>query len=266
MGHDEPSGGPPPAAGYPDFIPPHQVTLPPFFVDIFSVTNAQYKACFDASACPNDCMALHQCTNGDGYSIANPAFASFPVLTAENAGAEAYCQWVGKRLPTEAEWERAARGPQDYDYPWGNDLPDCTRVRCDVLNQYYSFPVGSIPGDVSPEGVREMVSNGQDVLHDAYDEWYYYNSPQADPQGPPQTDPLASFRVLRGNIQDSRFNNSFGYSAPVLPAWVRFNGWGGIRCARSDLPNMASPRTSEQFVRLRQRLSSGRPVPRGGSR
>ena len=168
-----------------DFNPVHQVTLSPYFIDRYPATNAQYKECFDAGACPDQ----QQLSGYPGVTFTDPRLAGFPfVTTADHAAAETYCMWRGKRLPTEAEWERAARGPDSFDYPWGNGPPDCTRIHCDrpalaaPFNHFYA--VGDDGGDVSPEGVHGLLTGVPEYVKDFYVRNYYAASPSVDPQGP----------------------------------------------------------------------------------
>jgi len=235
-------GDPPPN----DFGPPHRVKLSPFFIDRYPATNAQYKECYDAGVCPPDCKMEKQCSGGmfDETSFMDPLIADFPASLISVEGAEAYCRWKGKRLPTEAEWERAARGPQGFDYPWGNEAPDCTHYVCNPMDKpaswsyYYFPPVGANPGDVSPEGVHDMVTGTLQILFDYFDPHYYDSSPYENPPGPSRK--FQTYRAIRGNFYNYH-SGSFvynGVSSP-LPAWARTgdgyaNFLGGVRCARSD--------------------------------
>jgi formylglycine-generating enzyme required for sulfatase activity len=225
-----------------DYAPPHIVKLSPFFIDRYPATNAEYKECYDAGMCPGDCKLLQTCsgTRYTEYRFTDPLQAGYPVATITEEGAEAYCLWKGKRLPTEAEWERAARGPKGFDYPWGNEVPDCTRYLCDPTDipaswsKYWTAPVGANPGDISPEGVHEMVTSATQLVHDTYDYYYYQQSPYQDPQGPAP----GTFRVARGDISLRGLLGAFvvynGVRSPP-PAWVRRkDSVGGVRCARSD--------------------------------
>jgi formylglycine-generating enzyme required for sulfatase activity len=203
------------------------------------------------------------------YRFTEPLQAGYPVATIIDEGAEAYCLWKGKRLPTEAAWERAARGSKGFDYPWGNEAPDCTRYLCDPTempaswSKYWLAPVGANPGDVSPEGVHEMVTSAIQLVHDTYDYYYYKQSPYENPQGPAP----GNRRVGRGDF-NRRGSGSFSYNgqSSPLPAWVRSTSGGGtivggVRCARSDEGASA---TGEQFFRLRQRELRGDRLTKNG--
>jgi len=251
-------GNPPPT----DYAPPHVVKVSPYFIDRYPATNAEYKECYDAGMCPGDCKILKSC-GGTMYNecrFTDPLQWAYPVATLTAEGAEAYCQWKGKRLPTEAEWERAARGPKSFDYPWGNEAPDCTRYLCNPTDmpaswsKYWLAPVGANPGDVSPEGVHEMITSAIQLVHDTYDYHYYQKSPYENPQGPAP----GTYRVGRGDIAyRGRLGGYVVYNEVKSPppAWVRVDqGVGGARCARSGSGEMA---TGEQFFRLRQRVLRG---------
>ena len=251
--------GDPPAK---DFAPAHVVKLSPYFIDRYPATNAEYKACYDAGMCPGDCKMQQTCGGVmiPEYRFTDPLLAAYPVATLTYEGAEAYCLWKGKRLPTEAEWERAARGPKSFDYPWGNEAPDCTRYICNPTDmpagwsKYWLAPVGANPGDVSPEGVHEMVTSAPQLVHDMYDYYYYRHSPKVNPQGPS----WIGAGVARGDVTIRSTLPAplvyHGVDSPS-PAWVRDEtSLGGVRCARSDEGATA---TGEQFFRMRQRVLSG---------
>jgi len=234
MGHPTISDRP----GDSPFAPVHEVTLSPFFIDIDPISNGQYKACFDAGACPDEppcpdpCLVPFQAA----YSIHDPALADYPMATATVDGAEAFCLFAGKRLPTEAEWERAARGPQSFDYPWGNTPPDCAALHCDLPSfdpdfphSPGSYPVGLATADVSPEGVRGMLTTVRHLMADG--PRLYSTEPVTNPRGP--IDQIE--RAARGNLHfyGSIRETYNGVSYP-LPAWERTTYTvGGLRCARS---------------------------------
>ena len=248
-------------------VPAHQVSLKPFFIDERPVTNGEYSACLAAGACPDECQtnlansrSMLGCDGWGGgeqmllatYHVADPSVARDPVVSVNDVGADAYCAWVGRRLPSEAEWERAARGPADADYPWGSAAPECARWGCDVvsLNQdagdlfwpVGTYPVDLVTGDVSPEGARMMVTGVPEFVRD----WYYtYPYDNGEPIPDPVGDvPNGYGRSLRGNISARipPVTPRSPYVEPFpQPAWVRSNGAvsrsmlnGGIRCARSD--------------------------------
>lgn len=167
--------------------PSHTVTLDAFYIDKMEVTNALYRKCVDADECPR----IERATYFD-----DPAYDQHPVVNVTWPWARAFCAWAGKRLPTEAEWEKAARGTDGRTYPWGEEI-DCERAQFKECGGQ-TIPVGSKPSGASPYGALDMAGNVWEWVSDRWQEDYYEVSPTHNPQGPPNPGSVRVERVFRG--------------------------------------------------------------------
>jgi formylglycine-generating enzyme required for sulfatase activity len=179
-------------AGEDDEQPVHEVILDSFWIDQTEVTNSQYARCRADGMC--SIPYLTSSARRDNY-FGVSEYDDYPVIFVEWGQADTYCQWAGARLPTEAEWEYAARGPDGNKYPWGSDLPIDTDS---LLNHNWSIgdttQVGSYPDGASWVGALDMAGNVWEWVADWYDPDYYASSPSHNPPGPETGD----YKVLRG--------------------------------------------------------------------
>jgi formylglycine-generating enzyme required for sulfatase activity len=231
--------GSPAGEGGDDEVPQHKVTLDSFWIDRTEVTNAQYRVFVGATSH----QAPSSCDGGDP-TFDDEAKANQPVVCVNWDDAQAYCEWAGGQLPTEAQWEKAARGTDERAYPWGNSF-DGSRVNyCDTNCEFdqkdtsaddgygQAAPVGSYPTGASPYGALDMAGNVWEWVSDWYKFYYYSNSPQHNPQGPD----AGKYRVLRGG-------SWFGYSTNARSG---FRAWStpdkrhiviGFRCVVPSTPS-----------------------------
>jgi formylglycine-generating enzyme required for sulfatase activity len=166
----------------PDELPAHDVTVAAFDLDRDEVSQAGYAGCVDAGDC--------EPPTGD---FDPDAFADLPVTFVTWDQATAFCAWAGRRLPSEAEWERAARGDDGRVYPWGNAVPDCALANIFGCGEAVQ-PVGGHPTGASPFGALDLAGNVMEWVADWYDAGYYAVSPAVDPPGPAS----GTARVKRG--------------------------------------------------------------------
>jgi formylglycine-generating enzyme required for sulfatase activity len=215
--------------------PVHQVDLEAFYIDQYEVTNARFVEFLNQQNIRDENMLSYLSEldefadiylDGTRWNVVE-GLENYPVNIANWTWANAYCRWRGGRLPTEAEWEKAARGTDERTYPWGE------AITCNVANYFgapdgsacqdYTTPVGSYPNGISPYGVHDMVGNVWEFVQSSYQN-YPYNP--ADGREDTRTDAL---RVLRGG--------SWNYGISFVPATFRNNDFRlnpyfnvGFRC------------------------------------
>jgi len=210
------------AIGDADEQPEHMVYLDAFLMDKYHVSVGHYARFLDATS--HDSPPEWSTMNRSQHQ-------NRPIANVDWADANAYCHWVGKRMPTEAEWEKAARGTDGRTYPWGNEHP--TKSYANLMQEHWNnhgalAPVGSFEEGKSPYGIYDMAGQVWEWVSDWYDADYYKTSPSQNPAGPP----MGHHKVIRGG--------SWGSNADGLRSAQRethlpsFRGFGtGFRCAKT---------------------------------
>lgn len=208
--------------------PPHQVYLDSFYMDIYEVTNTLYKTCVDMGACspPHGSSSNSGDTHPSYYG--NSEFDNFPVIFVDWNQAKTYCEWRGAHLPTEAQWEKAARGTDGRTFPWGEGL-DCSKanfVSCigDITK------VGNYESGISPFGIYDMAGNVWEWTAD----WYagYQDLILSNPLGPD----TGEYRVNRGGAYVYPDRNLRSSSRNASSPDGAFVSYIGFRCARDANP------------------------------
>lgn len=171
-----------------DEMPIRQIFLDAYWIDKYEVTNAQYALCVADGACSKP---VNGSSASRGYYYGNPTYENYPVVWLKWSQANAYCQWAGADLPSEAQWEKAARGTDGREYPWGGDPPDETKGNYD-FDVGNSTAVGFYPQSLSPYGALDMAGNVWEWVRD----WYgpYDTDLTNNPVGPGSGD----VKVMRG--------------------------------------------------------------------
>ncbi|MBI5528066.1 MAG: SUMF1/EgtB/PvdO family nonheme iron enzyme [Deltaproteobacteria bacterium] len=221
-----------------DEKPYHEVTVPSYKIDKFEVTTGEYKACVDSGVC-----TVADTGTYCNYSVAGKE--NHPINCVDWNQATAYCVWAGKRLPTEAEWEKAAGGTDGRKYPWGNTGLDCDHALwCEDGSNYPSscgcgsvgtLPVGSKPLGGSPyDGALDIVGNVWEWVED----WYHNTYTGAPSDGSAWVAPTGSDRVIRGGSWDDALADSLRASARNDTGPSRRLHSLGFRCAYSVLADL----------------------------
>lgn len=219
----------------PDARPLRRLYLSGYWIDQFETTNDQYRQCVQAEVC-----TMPQ----DHEVIDDAELGTYPVVNVTWFQARAYCRWTNRRLPTEAEWEKAARGIDERRYPWGDEASLAQALlKADGLDgkRHGIFPVGSLPDTASPYGVGDLAGNVWEWVYDWYAEDYYAIAPTRNPQGPIH----GSFRVLRGGD----WNQSPLELQTTYRGWDEMTYWGpmlGFRCA-ADVLEVGLARAREPY-------------------
>ncbi len=214
---------------YRDSCPLHEVSLDAFYIDIYEATNSVYARCVSAGICqpPSQTTLL----TGEIY-YGNPTYDNYPVNFVSWDDAKIYCEWRDARLPTEAEWEKAARGGLDgKKYPWGDNLSTCEKGVATGANKWDCNHYAPVEvGSYSPNGfgVYDMAGNMQEWVADWFDKDYYLQSPAHNPTGPA----TGQRRVLRSGPIAFSVEPCYVYARYEFPPY----GYDidiGIRCART---------------------------------
>ena len=229
-------------------MPPHTVYLDAYWMDKHEVSNAQYEKCVVAGECLPP-WESHSASRDAYYGIQE--FDEYPVIVVAWDDAKTYCEWAGKRLPTEAEWEKAARGTDGRIYPWGNQWDgtrlnycdkSCDPTQTDEDGFSDTAPVGSFPTGASSYGIMNLLGNVWEWVADWYRENYYHDSPRENPTGPT----YGQYHVLRGA---SWSNNQGWMRTSARNAYEPWFWDVGFRCVQSEeqIPTIVpTPRSGEE--------------------
>jgi len=200
----------------------HKVYLDAYWIDQTDVTNAMYAICLQAGQC-------RQPARYDQY-FDNPKYADYPVVYVNWYAAQAFCRWRGGNLPTEAQWEKAARGLDGRPYPWGTGAPDISLLNYNGDHQdivsAYNYLIG-----LSPYGLLQMSGNVRQWTFDWYQRDYYSISPYKDPMGPDR----GQYKSLRGGA----FNDNSDEVKTYYRAYHQPTSAGqdrGFRCVMEAAP------------------------------
>ena len=207
--------------GASDERPIHTVSLDAYWMDETEVTNAMYAKCVSAG----------ECDQPGGNYYGDSLYANHPVVYVDWNDAQNYCRWTDGQLPTEAEWEKAARGGlEGLSYPWSNEEPSCQKSSENGAQFADCSDQPITAGSFSPNGygLYDMAGNVWEWVSDWYDVGYYASSPSNNPSGPSSGDKRvvrgASWKFSDGNLRSANRN----FYNPV-----NTDNDVGFRCSRS---------------------------------
>jgi len=212
-----------------DEKPVHEIILYDYYIDKYPVTYEQYTKFTQETG---------YVSQGNWMKYYSPQKMNYPVVEVTWYDAKAYATWSGKLLPTEAEWEKASRSNDQREYPWGNlwEINKCNNRKMDLSNLLEkmivmmagrgTLPPGSFPDGKSPYGVMDMAGNINEWCSDWYDNKYYTESPEENPQGPSS----GSWKVIRGGSWRDDDPKVFRCSTRNGDNPTISNGLTGFRC------------------------------------
>ena len=191
-----------------DARPAHEIYLDDYYIDKYEVSNKDYKKFIDATGYSAPNVDTNKYPWAKQYNWHNNTYPkgteNLPVVLVNWNDANAYAKWCGKRLPTEAEWEKAAKGPNNLLFPWGNEW-DSTKCNVSSSGIKTTLPVNSNKNGISGYGVFNMIGNVWEWCSDYYDKDYYKVSPKISPKGPE----VGATRIIRGGSWNTFGNNNF---------------------------------------------------------
>jgi len=212
-----------------DERPNHEVFVSTFYMDKYEVTNGRYLEFVRATGHRAPQHSTDPTKNLWKGNMMPESVTDLPVINVDWYDADAYCKWANKRLPTEAEWEKAAKGTEDRRFPWGNVEPTERHLN---FNQVWHgestlVPVGIYEAGKSPYGVYDVAGNVWEWVADWYDAHYYSKSPRRNPTGPA----TGTHKVIR--------SSGWNVETPMVRIFTRIksdpldrNHSTGFRCAK----------------------------------
>ncbi len=215
-----------------DETPADEVHVPEFHIDRYETTNEDYARCVEAGVCQAP------------MELPSELFGSprQPVVGVSWHDASTFCRWSGKRLPSEAEWERAARGNDRRTFPWGDESPTCERAVINECDRYGPAEVGGRPDGQGPFGTQDLSGNVWEWVQD----WYVPRYFPVDREGSTEGPPAGGRRVLRGG--------SWHFGPEHVRAANRHRDepshrtpWYGFRCAYRQEPAPVPPTPPPQM-------------------